>query len=148
MPQRPQLILVEDHRPFRKGLKLFFTVENIARVIGEASDGPEFIKLLSQLRPDVVLLDLDIPHINGIEITQKALELMPDLKIIAFTMFEQKDYVMQMKNLGLKGFILKSCNIQDLKRAVVYIDSGDTYFPDSLPLKVIGNFEFKDANTS
>jgi DNA-binding NarL/FixJ family response regulator len=148
MAQSPQIILVEDHQPFRKGLKLFFTVENIARVIGEASDGPEFIALLSQLRPDLVLLDIDIPQINGIEVTQKALELIPDLKIIAFTMDDRNDYIIQMKNLGLRGFILRSCNIQDLKKAVVFVNSGETYFPDSLPLKAIDSFEFKDVNTS
>jgi len=146
MPQRPQIILVEDHLPFRKGLKLFFTVENIANVIGEASDGPEFIERLSQLRPDLVLMDIDMPHINGIEVTQMALELMPDLKIIAFSMFEQDEYIIRMKKLGLKGFILSSSNIQDLKKAIIYVTSGETYFLDSLPLKIIDNYKFNDVN--
>jgi len=148
MTQKPQIILVEDHLPFRQGLKLFITVENIAEVIGEASNGIEFIKLLSQLRPDLVLIDIDMPQMNGIEATQKALELMPDLKIIAFTMFEEKEYISRMKELGLKGFILKSCSIQEIEQAIRYVISGETYFHHSLPLKIINTSELEHSNTS
>lgn len=148
MLQKPQIIIVENHLPFRKGLKLFFMVEDVAKIIGEANDGLEFIELLSQLKPDLVLMDIDMPHINGIEVTQMALDLMPDLKIIAFSMFEQNEYIIRMKELGLKGFILSSSNIQDLKKAIIYVISRETYFLDSLPLKIIDNYEFKNANTS
>lgn len=148
MKQRPQIILVEDHLTFRKGLKLFITVENIADVIGEASNGTEFIQLLSQLRPDLVLMDIDMPHMNGIEASKKALELIPDLKIIAFTMFEEKEYITRMKELGLKGFILKSCNLQEIEQAIRYVISGETYFHHSLPLKIINTSELEHSNTS
>lgn len=148
MPQKPQIILVEDHLPFRQGLKLFITVENIADVIGEASDGIEFIKLLSRLRPDLVLMDIDMPHMNGIEATQKALELMPDLKIIAFTMFEEKEYISRMKELGLKGFILKSCSIREIEDAIRYVICGETYFHESLQLEVISSSEPRHSTTS
>jgi len=148
MKQKPQIILVEDHLPFRKGLKLFITVESIADVIGEASNGLEFINLLSRLSPDLVLLDIDMPHMNGIEATQKALELMPELKIVAFTMFEEKEYISRMKELGLKGFILKSCGIQEIEQAIRHVTSGETYFPDSLPLKIINSSELEHSNIS
>ncbi len=147
MPQKPQIILVEDHLQFRQGLKLFITVENIADVIGEASNGIELIRLLSQHRPDLVLLDIDMPHMNGIEATKKALELMPDLKIIAFTMFEEKEYVSRMKELGLKGFILKSCSIHEIEEAIRYVTSGETYFHESLQLEVINVSEFEHSTT-
>lgn len=148
MPQKPQIILVEDHLRFRQGLKLFITVENIGDVIGEASDGTEFVQLLSQLRPDLVLMDIDMPRMNGIVATQKALELMPDLKIIAFTMFEEKEYISRMKELGLKGFILKSCSIREIEEAIIYVTSGETYFHKSLQLEVINGFELEHSTTS
>jgi len=85
--KKPEIIIVDDHMIFRQGLKSLITVENFAAVIGEASNGNEFIELLSHLKPDLVLMDIDMPHMNGMEATQKALAIMPELKIIAFTMF-------------------------------------------------------------
>jgi len=113
-PRKPELIIVDDHLIFRQGLKSLITLENIAIVIGEASNGVEFLELLSHQKPDLVLMDIDMPNMNGIEATEKALELMPDLKIIIFTMFSDDDYYYKMIELGVKGFILKSGGIKEL----------------------------------
>ena len=114
----PDIIIVDDHLIFRQGLKSLITFENIANVIGEASNGKEFIELLSHLKPDLVLMDIDMPHMNGMEATRKALELIPDLKIIAFTMFGDEEYYYKMIDLGVKGFILKSSGINELEKAI------------------------------
>lgn len=135
----PDIIIVDDHLIFRQGLKSLIATENIANVIGEASNGLEFIKLLTYLKPDIVLMDIDMPHMNGMEATQKALELYPDLKIIAFTMFSDEEYYYKMIDMGVKGFILKSSGINELEKAIEDILLGESYFSNELLRKIITN---------
>ena len=144
--KKPDIIIVDDHLIFRQGLKAIISIENIANVIGEASDGKEFIGLLSHLKPDLVLMDIDMPNMNGMEATQKALELMPGLKIIAFTMFGDQDYYTKMIGLGVKGFILKSSGINELEKAVQYIMRGENYFSNEQSGKLASSFRIKNAN--
>jgi len=138
-PTKPDLIIVDDHLIFRQGLKSLISLENIATVIGEASNGLEFIELLSHLKPDLVLMDIDMPHMNGMEATKKALEMFPDLKIIAFTMFGDEEYYYKMIDLGVKGFILKSSGINELEKAIQDIMMGESYFSNELLRKIISN---------
>ena len=131
---------------FRQGLKSLITSENIALVIGEASNGKEFLELISHLRPDLVLMDIDMPHMNGMEATQKALDLIPDLKIIAFTMFGDEEYYYKMIDLGVKGFILKSSGINELEKAISEVMMGESYFSNEVLRKIISNLGRKNNN--
>jgi DNA-binding NarL/FixJ family response regulator len=97
-------------------------------VIGEASNGAEFLDLLSHIRPELVIMDIDMPHMNGIEATRKALEMMPGLKIIAYTMFGSDENYNKMTDLGAKGFILKSNDISELENAIHEVMMGESYF--------------------
>lgn len=137
--RKPDIIIVDDHLIFRQGLKSLVTIENIANVIGEASNGQELLELLSHLKPDLVLMDIDMPRMNGIEGTQKAMELMPDLKIIACTMFGDEEYYHKMIDLGVKGFILKSSGIHELEKAIQDVMLGESYFSNELLRKIISN---------
>ena len=141
----PTIIIVDDHLIFRQGLKSLITIEQIATVIGEASNGIEFLELLSQHKPDLVLMDIDMPLMNGIEATCKALELMPDLKIIAFTMFGDEEYYYKMIDIGVKGFILKSSGISELEKAIHEVMLGESYFSNELLRKIISNFGRKNS---
>lgn len=138
-PSKPTLIIVDDHLIFRQGLTSLINLENIATVIGEASNGIEFLSLLTHLKPDLVLMDIDMPHMNGMEATRKAIELIPDLKIIAFTMFADEEYYYKMIELGVKGFILKSSGIQELEKAVHDVMMGESHFSNELLRKIINN---------
>lgn len=144
--KKPDIIIVDDHLIFRQGLKSLLAVENIATVIGEASNGKEFLELLSHLKPDIVLLDIDMPHMNGTEATQKALKLMPDLKIIVFTMFGDEEYYYKMIDLGVKGFILKSSGITELEKAIQDVMLGESYFSNELLRNIIMNFGRKNGS--
>ena len=128
--KKPDIIIVDDHQIFRQGIKSIITLENIANVIGEASNGEEFIALLSYLKPDLVLLDIDMPVMSGLEATEKALKIMPDLKIMAFTLFGDEEYFLKMIELGAVGYILKSSDISELEKAINYIMKGEKYFPN------------------
>ncbi len=142
----PNIIIVDDHMIFRQGLKALLTIEKIATVTGEASNGKDFIELLSSQKPDLVLMDIDMPHMNGMEATQKALMLIPDLKIIAFTMFSDEEYYYKMIDLGVKGFILKSSGIAELEKAIHEVMMGESYFSNELLRKIISNFGRKTTN--
>ncbi|MFT3751668.1 MAG: response regulator transcription factor [Paludibacter sp.] len=142
--RKPNIIIVDDHLIFRQGLNSILTVGNIANVIGEASNGLEFLELLSTQKPDLVLMDIDMPHMNGIDATEKALALIPDLKIIAFTMFSDEDYYYKMIDRGVKGFILKTSGINELEAAVRQVILGESYFSNELLRQIISNFSRKN----
>ena len=138
--EKPNIIIVDDHLIFRQGLKSIISNEEIANVIGEASNGIEFLQLLTYLKPDLVLMDIDMPHMNGLDATEKAMELMPDLKIIAFSMFSDEEYYYKMIDRGVKGFILKTSGIHELENAIEQVMSGESYFSNELLRKIINNF--------
>jgi len=146
--KKPTLIIVDDHLIFQQGLKAMITAENIATVIGEASNGKDFIEVLSQCKPDLVLMDIDMPQMNGMEATQKAIEMMPDLKIIALTMFGDEDYYYKMIDLGVKGFILKSTGIAELEKAIHDVMAGESYFSNELLRRIIKNFSRNSVQKS
>jgi len=120
-------------------LKSILSSQNVANVIGEASNGIEFIDLLSQLTPDLVLMDIDMPHMDGFDTTVMAIEKIPDLKIIALSMFSNEEFYYKMLDRGVKGFILKTCGINELENAILNVMRGDSYFSNELLRKIINN---------
>jgi len=126
--KKPKIIIVDDNKTFRQSLILLITIENIANVVGKASNGIEFLDILEDCKPDLVLMDIDMPGMNGLEATQKALELRPDLNILVFSMYGNEEYYSKMKALGVKGYILKSCDITDFEKAIRIVMKGGCYF--------------------
>ena len=135
--KKPSIIIVDDHLIFRQSLASLISIENIGKVIGEASDGEEFLNLIKFSVPDLVLMDIDMPKMNGMEATQRALKLHPTLKVIAFTMFGDLEYYNKMIELGVKGFLLKSSGINEVEDAIDAVMKGKTYFSKSLPKSTI-----------
>jgi DNA-binding NarL/FixJ family response regulator len=137
--EKPKIILVDDHDIFRQGIKALLTVEDIADVIGEASNGNEFLSLLDTLNPDLVLMDISMPEMNGIEATKKAIELKPELKILTLTLFGEEEYYHKMIEAGVKGFIQKKADIAELKQAIATVTEGGDYFSGEILRKIIFN---------
>ncbi len=142
----PTIVIVDDHLIFQQGLKAMINAEGIAKVIGEAANGKEFMEILLHSKPDLVLMDIDMPLMNGMEATEKAVELIPDIKIIALTMFGDEEYYYKMINLGVKGFILKTTGISELEKAIHDVMAGDSYFSNELLRKIIRNFNRNPLN--
>ena len=109
------ILLVDDHTLFRNGLKTLLNVISGFRVVGEAADGNKLLELIDDVKVDVVLLDISMPGMDGIEAAQKALEKYPDLKIITLSMYGEEDYYFKMVSLGVKGFLLKNSDINPMK---------------------------------
>jgi len=144
---KPKIIIVDDHLIFRQGLTSIITSENIATVIGEASNGIEFMELISTQKPDLVLMDIDMPHMNGLDATEKAIKLIPELKIIVFSMFSDEDYYYKMIERGVKGFILKTSGINELEKAIHEVMKGESYFSNELLRKIISGFDQRSNNS-
>ncbi|MBU2649456.1 MAG: response regulator transcription factor [Bacteroidetes bacterium] len=130
--QMIDIIIVDDHEIFRNGLKMVINKLKYARVIGEAANGKEFIQLLEKKEPHMVFMDIEMPVMNGIEATRKALEDYPDLKIAALTMFNDEAYIESMLEAGARGFLLKNINKDDLEQAIRTLARGHTYYSNEL----------------
>jgi DNA-binding NarL/FixJ family response regulator len=139
--QKPKIILVDDHAIFRQGIKAMLTVEGIADVIGEAANGKEFLGLLETLNPDLVLMDIAMPVMNGIDATKKAIEIKPGLKILALTAFGEDEYYNKMIEAGVKGFIQKNSDITELEQAITTVTEGNNYLSNEILRKIIFNKE-------
>jgi DNA-binding NarL/FixJ family response regulator len=142
--RKPDIIIVDDHQLFRQGIRFIITKNKIGKVIGEASNGKDFIDMLSHLKPDLILMDIEMPVMNGIVSTKKAFELMPDLKIIAFTMFGDKYNYYNMITLGVKGFLLKSSSFHELEMAINTVMKGENYFSNEIMRKIIDEISQKE----
>ena len=123
-----KIIVVDDHAIFLKGLSLLIDECSNFKVIGQASNGVAFLELLEVMTPDLVLIDIKMPLMDGIEATQKALEKYPDLKIMTLTMFSEIKYLRLMAEVGAVGFILKSIGKKELEQAIKTVVAGKTYF--------------------
>lgn len=119
---------MDNNLLFRQSLKLLLTVEHIATVIGEASNGAEFMDILTKNKPDLVLISIPLDTKTTTELMQQALQYMPDLKIIAVSMFENKEFRTGMIELGVKGFLQKSGNLNDFARAFSQVMKGENYY--------------------
>jgi DNA-binding NarL/FixJ family response regulator len=137
---KPKIILVDDHLIFRQGINSLINIENLGEVVGEASNGFEFLELIKSTSPDVVLMDINMPGMDGMVASEEALKIHPDLKIIIFTMNAEEDFYHKTVDIGIKGFILKSSGINELEKAVRDVMLGETYFSNELLRKIISNF--------
>lgn len=137
----PKIIIVEDHDIFRDGLVSLLTMKKIANVIGEAKHGKEFLELIDDKKPDLVLMDISMPVMDGIEATREAINKYPNLNILVLSMYGDEKYYTKMINAGAKGFILKSSGKNELIEAINSVSKGNNYFSNDLLRKIIVKFE-------
>jgi DNA-binding NarL/FixJ family response regulator len=129
-----KLFLVDDHSIFRDGLKLVFNKNTDFTVVGEASSGEEFLSVMDSIDFDVVLMDIKMTGMTGIETTEKAISKNPDLKVLVLSTFGEEEFLHQMINAGAKGFLLKNVDKATLFNAIKLINSDQNYFsPELLP---------------
>ena len=139
MDTKIKIFIVDDHDIFRNGIKLLLSSGQVAEVIGEAVNGQEFLNVAGSINPDVVLMDIAMPVLDGIEATKRVHEKHPDLKILVLTMFDEEKYYYQMIQSGVKGFILKSAGINELLKAITEVHLGNYYFSSEIIEKVVNS---------
>ena len=123
-----RIALVDDHSLFRRGLKVLLASHADFEVVAEASSGEEFLELLDVARPDVVFMDYSMGGMNGAEATERALERMPELKVISLTMFGDNAYYSRMATSGAEGFLRKDSEFDEVVEAVRTVCDGGNYF--------------------
>ncbi len=127
-----KIIIVDDHTLFRNGLRILLNNLEEYEVVAEAEDGKSFIEVLDQIEVDLVLLDIDMPVMDGEEATKLALQKYPDLKIITLSMYGEEDYYYKMVDAGVKGFLLKNSDMNEMKEALNTVYNGGNYFSSEL----------------
>lgn len=124
--------LVDDHQLFRAGFKTLLCRLRDANVTFEANDGQEFIDHLYVAKPDVVFMDIAMPNMDGVVATERALAQWPEIKIIILSMFGEKEYYAKLVDIGIRGFLLKSCDFKEVEMALEAVKNGDYYFSQEL----------------
>ncbi len=136
-----RIILADDHTLFRNGLRTLLENTEGFSVVGEASDGEELLAMLPLCEADVVLLDIEMPRMNGIRAAGELLERYPELPIITLSMFGDEDYYFKMVSLGVKGFILKNSEIKEVVTAIETVMAGGSYFSQELLFTLVNNLK-------
>ena len=132
-----KVIIADDHVIFRKGLFTILNEINNIKVVGEAANGNELLDLLKKTATDVILMDIKMPKMDGIEATKKVRALYPEIKIIALTMHEEISYFNKMSEVGASGFLLKKTNQDELEKAILTVLADGTYYSEEF----IGSLE-------
>jgi DNA-binding NarL/FixJ family response regulator len=127
-----RVLIADDHPVFRYGLRALLAVEPTTEVVGEATTGEETIALASTLVPDVILMDLNMPGINGIEATQRILAVQPTIAILVLTMFDDDDSVFAAMRAGARGYLLKGTEGEETVRAITVVSGGEAIFSSKI----------------
>jgi len=134
-----KVILVDDHKLFRDGLKFVINQIDDLEVVAEASNGNEFLEILKTQEVDIVLMDISMPELDGIQATKMANELYPGIKILVISMFCDEEYYYQMVKAGVMGFVLKESGKNELEEAIKSVLNGETFFSQKLLRDIIFN---------
>jgi DNA-binding NarL/FixJ family response regulator len=132
-----RVLLADDHPVFRKGLRALLTSLPEATVVGEAADGEEAIRLAAEQEPDVVVMDLNMPGVGGVEATRRILTGQPDTGILVLTMLDDDDSVFAAMRAGARGYLVKGSDTDEVVRAITAVGSGDAIFGPSIAGRIL-----------
>jgi len=145
--EKTRIIIADDHQLFRNGLKILLNAFPEFEVTGEASNGEEFLKILRDNRAEIALMDINMPEMDGIEATRKGIQLNPEIKIIALSMYGEEEYYYKMIDAGAKGFILKDSDISEVREAILTVNKGGSYFSQELLYHVIQKIKHRESES-
>ncbi|OIQ30825.1 MAG: DNA-binding response regulator [Bacteroidetes bacterium MedPE-SWsnd-G2] len=145
---RIKLFLVDDHKMIREGLKLFLNDYEEIDIVGEAENGKECLDQLEETYPDIVITDLNMPVMDGLELT-KALKLShPEIKVMALTMMGESQHIKEMLAEGALGYLLKNCSEEELIMGIKNVYNGGTYYSPEVTNVIINNIRKVKPTTS
>lgn len=134
-----RILLAEDHETIRDGLKLLVGSQPDMEVVGEADNGRVAVQLAQQLLPDVAVMDVSMPELNGLQATKKLKRQCPQVKVLALTRHTDSGYLQQLLQAGASGYVLKQSKSVELLRAIRAVAAGQTYLDPAITEKVVGN---------
>lgn len=132
---RPKIsvLLVDDHTLIRQGVRVLLEAEDDIVVVGEAEDGREAVAMVAKLRPAVVVMDIAMPQLNGLEATRQILDAAPQTRVLILSAHDDEEYVERVTGLGAAGYVLKQSSLEDLATAIRTASEGRTYSSPSIP---------------
>jgi DNA-binding NarL/FixJ family response regulator len=137
---RTTILLVDDHPIFREGLRSLIDNSDTAVVIGEAGDGAEAVSLAGELKPDLVLMDLTMPIMNGIDATREITKKYPGIRVLALSMESNRFFVVEVLKAGATGYVLKDTAFAELLEAIHVVARGETYLPRKVSTLLVREF--------
>lgn len=140
MRKKIRILLVDDHALVRRGFQMILAAEEDMEVVGEASDGRAAIELAEQLQPDVVVMDVAMPGLNGIEATRRLVEALPRSRVLALSMHKDSVYVREILRAGARGYLLKDAFDRDLVAAVRAVAHGEAYLSPAVSEAVLSDY--------
>jgi two-component system, NarL family, response regulator NreC len=146
METKIRIVLAEDHKTVREGIKLLVNAQPDMEVSGEAGDGEAAIKIVRELLPDLVIMDISMPEMNGLKATKKLRELYPGLKILMLTRHTDDGYLQQMIAAGANGYVLKQSAPSELINAIRSVRDGNAYLDPALTQTVMGGYASRVAS--
>jgi two-component system response regulator NreC len=135
--KKVKLLVADDHKIFRQGIKKLLEEEPDLQVVGEAADGREAVKRATELKPDVILMDIAMANLNGLEATKQIKKVLPDVKVIMLTMHKNEEYVLHSFQVGASGFILKEGAVEELVSAIRSIHQNKSFLSPSISKTLI-----------
>ena len=145
---RIRVLIADDHKIIRVGLQGILQKTSDIEVVGEAEDGLEVLEILRKTVTDVVLMDIDMGRTGGIETTRKVKEAFPDVQVLALTIHEEQDHIIQMLEAGASGYLLKNTGTEELLAAIRAVVKGDSYYSKSVSaslLQALTNLKSKSS---
>ncbi len=134
------LILADDHTMVRSGLRMLLETQSDMRIVGEAENGAEAVGLVMSLKPDVVLMDVQMPDMNGIEAAREIKKMMPETAVLALTIYEDDQYFFEMLKAGASGYVPKRAAPDDLVNAIRTVARGDVFLFPTLATRLVQDF--------
>ena len=138
--KRIRVLVADDHPVFRRGMRAILGAEPDVELVGEATDGEEAVARALELRPDVILMDLNMPNVNGIEATRRILEASPDTAILMLTMFEDDKSILAAMRAGAHGYVLKGADGAETLRAINAVAHGEAIFSPTITRRLTEYF--------
>jgi DNA-binding NarL/FixJ family response regulator len=143
-----RVLIADDHAPFRDGLRALLQPEADVELAGEAADGDEVIARARDLQPDVILMDLQMPGVNGVEASRRILATSPHISILVLTMFEDDDSVFAALQAGARGYLLKGAPKAEILRAIRGVGQGEAIFGPSIAQRLMRYFATLRSTTA
>jgi len=136
-----RILIVDDHRVVLEGIKSAIQEHPEFEVVGEAIDGLEAVEFVRSLRPHIVIMDISMPNLNGVEATKQIKRFNPEVSIIIFTMYADKEFVIDLFKAGVSAYVLKDDPLSDLILAIKAVKGGGTYFSTMAPTVLLRHME-------